>query len=474
MKALKVLRVLVAAGLFTLVTLFFLGLGGGFGLLERIQLVPALLGCALVPLAAWLVVTLLFGRVYCSLVCPLGILQDVLGRLFHWRKYAPTRVSYRTEAARVLFWSLLVFVGALGGVSLIGLIDPYSVFGRIAALLLQPVAETGNNLLADGLGTDGAVVLFKREVFVRSVSGFIVAGSSLVLLATLVAWRGRIFCNMVCPVGALLAMLSRKTLFRIAIDPALCVKCGLCSGVCKAQCLDGKTQTVDDARCVRCFNCLGACPGGAISFAPMRMTGSVSPDDKARRGFLTGAGCLAFGAVFSGKRFRKADAPRALPPPGADEASLRRKCTACGLCVARCPRKVIAPAGVSEYGPLGFMMPRMDFARGFCDPNCTVCGEVCPTGAIRPLDRAAKRQVKIGRAVFDRTRCLACTEKISCGLCERRCPQKAITLKEREVPNGEKTIKIKVPVVDAAKCTGCGACENYCPSHAMTVGSVCA
>ncbi len=463
MKSLKIIRSLIALSVFSLVTLFFLGLGGGFGLLEKVQLVPALLSCALVPLVSWLVVTILFGRVYCSFVCPLGILQDVLGRLVHRRKYMPAHLSQRTLAARVIFWSLLVVVASFGGISLLGLIDPYSFFGRIATHLFQPLAEIGNNLLADWLGTDGAVVLFKREVFVRSFSGLVLAGSSLILLAALVAWHGRIFCNTVCPVGAILAALSHKTLFRLTIDPKKCVKCGLCSHVCKAECLDGKNLIIDNARCVRCFNCLGACKKGAISFAPIRCAKEGTPQDPMRRDFLTAAGCLAFATVFAGRKFRQMFYREALPPPGADKASLRWKCTACGLCMARCPQKAITAADFSDYGPLGFMMPKMDFTHGFCDPNCTVCGEVCPTGAIRPLDLLEKKKVKIGYAFVDTARCLVNTEKISCGLCERHCPQKAITLSPT----------LKTPIVDSVKCTGCGACEHVCPSRPIPAISVC-
>ncbi len=468
MKFLKYLRMLIATGVFVLITLFFLGLGGGFGLLEKVQIVPALLGCAVIPLVVWLAVTLLFGRIYCSMVCPLGILQDLLARLFHWRKYKPEQNHYRLQAASVLVWAVLI--GA-GGVSLAGLIDPYSVFGRIALQLLQPVAELLNNIIADWLGTDGAVVIFKREVFVRSVSGLIVAGCSMGLLVMLVSWKGRIFCNTICPVGAMLAALSKKTVFGISINQKKCVKCGICSGVCKAQCLDGKSGAVDNTRCVRCFNCLGVCKKGAISFSPMRL-GLSAPQDESRRQFaaVAMAGITAAGAAAcSGKLQRVICSSKAFPPPGSNEALLRAKCTACGLCVAKCPSKVIVPAGFSEYGTLGFMMPRMDFSHGFCDPNCTACGDVCPTGAIRPLNIEAKKTVKIGLAAFDRARCLSVTEKIPCGLCERRCPQKAITLKEESVRDGEKTVKISIPVVDSAKCTGCGACENYCPAHAMVV-----
>ncbi len=469
MKAFKFVRVLVAAIVFTLITLFFLGLGGGFGLLEKVQIVPALLGCACIPLAAWLAATLLLGRVYCSMVCPLGILQDVLARLFHRRKYKPAQNHHRMQAVALLVWAVLI--GA-GGVSLAGLIDPYSMFGRIASQILQPLAELCHNLAADLAGTDGAVVLFKREVFVRSVSGITVAGCALGLLVMLVAWRGRLFCTTVCPVGAMLAALSKKTVFSVAINQEKCVKCGLCSGVCKAQCLDGRNGTVDNTRCVRCFNCMGVCMKGAISFSPVWKTLPSAPEDESRRRFamVAAAGITAAGAaVCSGRMQQAVSRSQTLPPPGSDEALLRAKCTACGLCVAKCPRKVIAPAGFSEYGALGFMMPKMDYSHGFCDPVCTTCADVCPTGAIRPLNLETKKMIKIGFAEFDRAKCLADTEKIPCGLCERRCPHKAITLKDEQVRNGGKTVKIRIPVVDSVKCTGCGACENYCPVHALKV-----
>ena len=473
MKALKILRVLVAACVFTLVTLFFLGLGGGFGLLEKIQLVPALLACSVVPLAAWLVVTLLFGRIYCSWVCPLGILQDLLGAVLHRRKFAPAADRPLVRGVAVGVFALLV---VWGGAALAGLVDPYSLYGRLASELFQPVAEYANNLLADWFGTDGALVLFKREVFVRSVSGFSVAICALALLAGLVAWKGRLFCNTLCPAGALLAALSQKTVFRLAFDAEKCVKCGLCSGVCKASCLDGKNQTVDKARCVRCFNCVGACPKGAISFTATR-TGTCDAAgvaDSNLRHLGTGlVGVAVAGAVGSSlcvvdKRPKPADT---LPPPGADPEKFRRLCTGCGLCVAKCPKKVLVPAGFTAYGPLGFMMPKMDFTHGFCDPNCTVCSEVCPTGALRPLTAEAKKAWKVGVATYDRAACLVCTEKekMSCGLCARRCPSQAITLKEEEIKIGDKNEKVQLPEIAKEKCTGCGACANYCPAHAMKV-----
>ena len=463
MKMLKLARVAVAACMFTLVTLFFLGFGGGCGLLEKVQVVPALLGCAVAPLLVWVVVTVLFGRVYCSMVCPLGILQDVLLRLAKLcgRKRLP---GPRPERPLVRWGALAVFavLVLLGAAALASLLDPYGTYGRFAAQLLQPAAEWVNNGLADLLGVEGPVVLFKRELFVRSASGFAVAASSLVLLAGLVAWKGRLVCNTVCPVGALLGMLAPRPVFPIAIDPEKSVKCGLCSGACQALCLDGRNQAVDDSRCVRCFDCLGTCPKGAISFRPA--TDKTAYRDRRRFLGLAGAGAVGGLLTSPGANAFGGNA-QALPPPGADARSLRTKCTACGLCVARCPQQVLAPAGFSEYGVTGFMLPKMDFSRGFCRPDCTACGAACPTGAIPLLDLAQKKAAKIGLAAWNRAACLACTEKIPCGLCERRCPQKAISLKKEKIGDKE----VEIPVVDPAKCTGCGACAHYCPSHAMSV-----
>lgn len=478
MKTLKFVRVLVAVCTFALITFFFVGLGGGCGLLEKAQFIPALLAfgtlTASAALATWVVVTLLFGRVYCSVMCPLGVLQDFLLRLARLCRIGGVFRS-RPDRPWLRFSSLAVFAALVlaGGASLAGLIDPYSVFGRIATHLLQPVVELANDALADRLGTDGPVVLFKVRPFVRGLEGLVLAGTSLVALAALVAWRGRIFCNTLCPAGAALAVFSRRSLFRIEIDAEKCVKCGRCARVCKATCIDVATGKVDNARCVRCFDCFGNCAKGALSYRPVpikRNCGPAVPSD--RRAFIADALCsaaLPFTAAWHRGAMKRAATglrPDTLPPPGAGVASLRHSCTACGLCVAKCPSKVLVPSGAGAYGPLTFLLPRMDFTHGFCPPDCTVCGDVCPTGAIRPLkkDRDGRKSEVARVARFDRTKCLAAKDGLECGLCSRRCPSKAISLKDEG--------KAKVPVVDAAKCTACGACEHYCPVSGFTVSKL--
>ena len=455
MKYLKRLRVIVAVLSLVGTALFFLGFGHRNP--TAVQFVPALLGGSLVVLAGLLVLSFLLGRVYCSFICPLGILQDVLIRLTRRLKRRPFAPRAAHPIVQGLFVSIFLLLTVLGfSASLASLIDPYGAFGRFLAHLVLPLRDALVNFLADRLGVEGSVVLFKREVFLAGAGVLGVVISSLLALTALVAWRGRVFCTTVCPVGAFLGWLARISPFRLAVDTSACVKCGRCTPVCKTGCLDGKTGTLDNERCVRCFNCVSACPKGAIAWKGA-WKGEV---DRGRRTALVNL--ASFGAICglgSGllSRFRDGDGHE-LPPPGARAGELKLKCTACGLCMARCPKKIIVPAGFSDYNGTGFMMPKLDFSRGFCDPDCTVCGEACPSGAIPLLSLAEKRAWRIGVAEWDEKKCLVCSEKVPCGLCARRCPHQAIALD-----------KEGRPAVDAEKCVGCGACEHYCPTHAMKV-----
>ena len=455
MKHLKLRRVVIAV--LSLVGIVALFLGFECGNPAVGQFVPALLGGSLVVLAVLLVFSFLFGRVYCSFICPLGILQDVLIRLTRRLKRRP----FAPQAAHpVVQWSLLsVFLlfAVLGfSASLASLIDPYGIFGRFLAHLVLPLRDAIVNFLADRLGVEGSVVLFKREVFLAGAGVLGVVISSLLALTALVAWRGRVFCTTVCPVGTVLGWLARISPFRLVVDTSVCVKCGRCTGVCKTGCLDGKAGTLDNERCVRCFNCVSTCPKDAIKWKGV-WKGEV---DRGRRTALVNLASL--GAIYGlgSVLFRRPsdDTKRELPPPGALASELKLKCTACGLCMARCPKKIIVPAGFSDYNGTGFMMPKLDFSRGFCDPECTICGDVCPSGAISALWPEEKRAWRIGLAEWDEQKCIVCSEKVPCGLCVRRCPHQAITLDQE-----------KRPVIDAEKCVGCGACEHYCPVGAISV-----
>jgi len=261
----KALRVVLALAAFVGVNLFLLGFAGGCGWLAKAQLLPALLAGNAVAAAAVAALTLVCGRVYCSVLCPLGVLQDGLARLL------PRRRAAARDAFAAPRWGLRIAVlvasvaaGLLGAVALAALFDGYSLYGRFATHLLKPLAQEVNNFAAWVCVQQGHACVFREEVFVRGVCGLVVAVAGLVLLAGCVWAGGRVFCNTLCPTGTLLACLSKRPLLRIRIDADACVKCGLCARACKAHCIDVRGGAVDDARCVRCFNCLGACGKGAI------------------------------------------------------------------------------------------------------------------------------------------------------------------------------------------------------------------
>ena len=262
---LRIFRIVGAASVFVGLNIFFFGFADGAGL-AQVQFVPACLAFNLVVLGVVAGVTLCAGRLYCSIVCPLGIFQDIV--LWGRRRIRRTAVAFRPGRPVVRTVCVVLFAVLLlcGFASLAGLIEPYSVYGRFATHLFEPLAATCANAAADLAARWGHPCLLKTEIFVRGWAALGVAGASLVALTVVAAWRGRLFCNTVCPVGAMLGLLSAKAPVRIRLDAAKCVKCGLCAKTCKAECIDVAGGKVDQSRCVRCFTCLGACKKGALSW----------------------------------------------------------------------------------------------------------------------------------------------------------------------------------------------------------------
>ena len=263
---LRALRIVAALAVFVGVNLFFFGFAEGLGGLAKVQFVPACLAANLVAVGVVLGVTLLAGRLYCSVICPLGVFQDIVlwvRRRFVRKDFAcrPGRPVVRAVSA-ALFAVLLV----CGLASLAGLIDPYGAYGRMATHLFEPLAAACANAAADLAARWGHPCMLKTEIFVRGWAAFGVAVVSFLAITALAAWRGRLFCNTVCPVGGLLGLLSVKAPIRIRLDTAKCVKCGLCAKMCKAECIDVAAGNVDQSRCVRCFDCIGTCRKGALSW----------------------------------------------------------------------------------------------------------------------------------------------------------------------------------------------------------------
>ena len=263
---LKTIRIVGAVAVFVGLNLFFFGFADGTGVLAQIQFVPACLAFNVVVLGVVACVTLLAGRLYCSIVCPLGIFQDVV----LWIRRRFRRPSFLFHVGRPVVRAVAAVLFAVlllcGAASLAGLVEPYSVYGRFATHFFEPLAAACNNYVADLCMRWGRACVLKSEIFIRGWSALAVAGVSFAALTVMAALRGRLFCNTVCPVGAVLGLLSAKAPVRIRLDASKCVKCGLCAKGCKAECIDVANGKVDQSRCVRCLTCIGTCKKGALSW----------------------------------------------------------------------------------------------------------------------------------------------------------------------------------------------------------------
>lgn len=481
---LRKIRLTLAAVFFVAVTLLFLDFTGTLhrwiGWTAEVQFLPALLAMNVVVVVALVALTLFVGRVYCSVICPLGVMQDIIAWLGRrGGKKRKKRYGYSPER-RWLRWSVFVaFVACLvGGVTVLSsLIAPYSSYGRIASNLFAPVYRWGNNMLAYLAERMDSYAFYTTEVWLKSTPTLIVAVATFIIIGVL-AWRGgRTYCNTICPVGTLLGFLSRFSFLKIHIDETKCNRCGKCSRKCKAACIDGKHHEIDYSRCVMCMDCLETCKHGAISLKRSEKRDVTSEKrnvtsekcDNGRRTFITVATSLAASAAINAQK-KKVDggltviedkvkpnrATRILPPGSFSAQHFAQHCTACQLCVSVCPNQVLRPSADLEH----LMQPELSYERGYCRPECTRCSEVCPTDAIRPLTVAEKSSTRIGHAVWVRKNCLPVTDGVSCGNCARHCPSGAILMVPMDANDPE---SIKIPAVNTERCIGCGACENLCP-----------
>lgn len=480
---LRKIRIVFATIFFIGITLLFLDITGAthawLGWMAKVQFLPALMALNVGVIAILVVLTLVMGRVYCSVICPLGVMQDIMSWLGGHGKKRRYRFSYSPAMTWLRTTVLVLFVLAIvfGISSFVALLVPYSSYGRIVSNLFSPVYIWVNNLLADIAEHFDSYAFYSRKVWIRSASVFAVAALTFVILFVL-AWRnGRTYCNTVCPVGTVLGFLSRFSLLKINIDSEKCNACGLCSRRCKAACIDGKNHTVDYSRCVACFDCVDTCAHGAISYGLRRKSVKTVSEpesgkaDSSRRSFITVTAALAGAAamkaadktvdggmaVILDKQIPERKTP--IVPPGAK--SLRNvadRCTGCQLCVQACPNGVLRPSG----GVLTLMQPTSSYERGYCRPECTACSDVCPAGAIEKIDVAEKSSIQIGHAVWIRKNCIPVVNGDSCGNCARHCPVGAITM----VPlQPDKEDSPKIPAVNTERCIGCGACENLCPAR---------
>ncbi|MDR0517243.1 MAG: 4Fe-4S dicluster domain-containing protein [Fibromonadaceae bacterium] len=475
---LKKIRVSVALLCLLAVTLLFLDFTGtvhGYlGWCAKIQLVPAILAANFAIAFGIVLATLLLGRIYCSAMCPLGILQDIVSRLAGLKKKA--RFSYKKtrKGLFALHYSLLAaFIVALfSGGAIAAALDPYGAFGRIASQILGPVYKYANNLLAIFAERIDSYAFYSVDIWLKSSGALVVAILTFAIIVSFAYKSGRGYCNSICPVGAFLGLFAKYSFIKPRIDLSKCKHCNLCAKHCKASCIDSAAGKINYSHCVACFNCVEACASKAISYAPpsrikSQETEALSNSGMERRSILSASALLMLGSAAKLQasqgdggltQLKNKEIPsRATPivPPGAGSIwNFHKRCTACQLCSSVCPNQVLSNKA------FGLMKPNMSYERGYCRPECVKCSEVCPSGAIKRITRVEKSAIQIGYAVWKAELCIASAGKVACGNCERHCPSGAITMIPK---NSNDPASPKIPMVDTNRCIGCGACEHLCP-----------
>lgn len=486
------LRKIVASIVLLAAVLLFLDFTGTaarcVGWLAKLQFLPALLAVNVAVVVGVVALTLLLGRIYCSVLCPLGIMQDVVSWLSARRKKKHFRFRHSPEKKWLRYGVFAAFAAAMliGVNGFVALLAPYSSFGRMMNNLFSPIyAFVNNNVFAALAELFDSYAFYRTEPAVFVLSSFVVASFTFAIIVVL-AWRnGRTYCNTICPVGTLLSFFARFSVFRPAINTDKCVSCHKCERSCKSSCIDVKNHKIDYSRCVTCFDCVSACgKQGAISYTFAGKSRAKKNVDEGRRGFLAATGALLSVAVANAQK--KTDGGLAaiveknvperktkVTPPGSLSAQhLARHCTACQLCISQCPNKVLRPSSNLST----FMQPEMSFEKGACRPECTRCSEVCPTNAITKITREEKSSIQIGHAVWVKKNCVVLADGVTCGNCAKHCPVGAIQMvpvpanilkdvNSKKSTEGEtEQPQLMIPVVNTEQCIGCGTCENLCPA----------
>lgn len=404
------------------------------------QLTTLLAGFSVVTftiILSMFLLTFIFGRFYCSIACPFGLLQDFIGFICK-RKTGKTQNLYKTR----YFITSVVF-GLLISGSIIGLkiLDPYTNFSLIISNFLKT---------NPGISMIHAIL-------------------ALIVILAFVIFKNRIFCTTICPIGTLLGLCSKYGVFKLQINSDNCAKCNICEKECPTGCID--SGVIDNERCTRCLRCLDKCSKNAIKFKNTTFTkkdnaiceekriNTTDNFNPSRRKFILGCAFLgvalasAKAGLFFAKKSLSNLKKNPICPPGAESyEKFASKCTSCNLCVTNCKGNVLKSAD-SEHDTV-----HLDYNSGKCEHDCHRCSEICPNGALKKISLEEKQHCKIGEAKINPTICM------KCGACVNECPTGAVTRRDGDFTNA--------PVINPKLCIGCGACEHVCSVKAITVGAL--
>ncbi len=458
-------------------------LDAGVNILFRLD--PFLASCVMLGakvvialfLPAFIVVllTLITGRGFCGWFCPLGSMIDIWNRL---RPGKPTgNTTYFPTLSRFLL--ILLLAASLCGFGIAGYFDPFSILVRAMTQALYPVLNSVTvgfftftyQQLPEILNefTEPVYAFMQRTILPSEQKFFQQVYLSLAILVSVFLvehWQRRFFCRNICPLGAMLGVLGKYGLLVPRSGDEACKACRICSKTCRMGAID-ETRAIDLASCNLCYECVEKCPRQIIQFSIGRNPVRESRVFLERRKFISAAlAGICLPALKPIETLALSPDPQLIRPPGAvPEKEFLSMCIRCGECLQVCIGNALQPTFL-QAGIDGMFSPVLVARTGYCEFNCTLCGQVCPTGAIEQLRVEEKRQYKIGHAWFDRNRCLPYVKAISCMVCEEHCPtpEKAIRFKDLEVTSNDGDIvKLKQPYIVDDLCIGCGICETKCP-----------
>ncbi|MFC2140545.1 4Fe-4S dicluster domain-containing protein [Candidatus Auribacterota bacterium] len=472
------IRIYISFLVLTLIVLSFLGGEEISSFLSSkilfFQFTPAFLKSLQLNILACLILVLLllltffFGRIYCSCLCPLGILQDLV---IYLSKKVKKKAYHYQKPDFIFHYTIFLLTASsfiLGTLVLVNFLDPYSFFGRIIVHLFKPPLAFTNNILVAFLEYFDFFLFSQVKTIFANPVVLAFSVSIFSILTFLSFFYGRLYCNKICPVGAILRLISHFSLFKIKIKQEKCINCQLCEKSCRAQCIDSSKVKIDSSRCVLCFDCFKACPQILISYSYRLTKTKLLESDPERRIFLKKLSYLSAGLIglsFPSRLFSKPiiKQKRAIPvtPPGSGGVdSFSEKCTACHLCVTACPTQVLRPSWL-EYGLQGIMQPVLDYQKNYCEYECNTCSHVCPTGAIKPLSLPDKQLTQLGKVQLFKERCIVYINKRDCGACAEVCPTHAVYTEEKD--------NVFYPKTRTEPCNGCGACQYVCPADPKAI-----
>ena len=423
-----------------------------------------------------LIITILFGRVFCGWACPLGTLNNIVGSI---RKKAAAHRG--RDWYRVKYYILIgMIASAVFTLQPVGIMDPLSLLIRSFSISVNPLFNYGVRAAFDSLyntnlpgitAVSEPVFTFLKKTVLSFEQSFynqnVLIGALFFIVLGLNLVEKRFWCKYLCPLGALLGLLSRFSLLKRSVSED-CTECGACGAVCQGNAAPDQRDKWKGTECLSCRNCDDVCPQNAVSFGFSGKKNTPAMDLGRRRiitSALTGVALVPFLRVTPLAKTNSQD-PGLIRPPGAlEEKEFLKRCVKCGECMKVCITNGLQPT-LLEAGAEGIWSPMLVPRIGYCEYRCTLCGQVCPTGAIKKLALTEKAKVKLGLAMIDKGRCLPWAHARPCIMCEEVCPtpKKAIWFEEVRVRDRQgKILTVKQPHVDLELCIGCGVCENKCP-----------